>query len=64
MKSIFRTQLDWKRAWQESARVDAGRHAIPRIVDAGCNAVATVGLYAGGAAAQSGEENDGAEGGK
>jgi hypothetical protein len=64
MKSIFRTQLDWNRFSPASARVHAGRHAIPGIVDAGGNAVPAVGLYAGAAAGQGSEEDDGAEGGK
>ena len=41
-----------------------GRHAIPSIVNASGNAVAAVGFYAGAAAAQGREEEDGAEGGK
>jgi hypothetical protein len=64
MKSIFRTQLDCNRFCRASARVHAGRHAISSIVDAGGNAVPAVGSYAGAAAAQGSEEDDGAEGGK
>jgi hypothetical protein len=64
MKSIFRTQLDWNRFCRVSARMHARRHAMVRIVDAGSNAVAAVGPYAGAAAAQGSEEDDGAEGGK
>jgi hypothetical protein len=64
MKSIFRTQLDWKRVCRASARVHARCHAVVRIVDASGNAVAAVGSYAGAAAAQGSEEDDGAEGGK
>jgi len=63
MKSIFRTQLDWNRFWRASARVHAGRDAVPGIVDASGDPVAAVGFHAGGAATESGEEDDGAEGG-
>ena len=63
MKSIFRTQLDWKRLWRASARVHTRRHAMPRVVDTGGDPVAAVGFHAGGAATESGEEDDGAEGG-
>jgi hypothetical protein len=64
MKSIFRTQLDWNRFCRASARMYTGRHAIPSIVNASGNAVAAVGFYAGAAAAQGSEEEDGADGGK
>jgi hypothetical protein len=64
MKSIFRTQLDWNRFCPASARVHAGCHAIPGIVNAGGNAVPAVGFYAGATAAQGSEEDNGAEGGK
>src|ERR1044072_9165388 len=64
MKSIFRTQLDWKWLCRASARMHACRHAMSRIVDAGRSAVAAVGFHAGAAAAQGSEDVEGAEGGK
>jgi hypothetical protein len=64
MKSIFRTKLDWNRFCRASARVHAGGHAIPGIVDASGNAVPAVRSYAGAAAAQGSEKDEGAEGGK
>ena len=64
MKSIFRTQRDWNRLCRASARVHARRYAVPRVVDAGGHPVAAVGFHAGAAAAESSEEDDGAEDGK
>lgn len=42
----------------------ARRNTMPRIVNAGGDPMAAVGFHAGAAAAENGEEDDGAEGGK
>ena len=60
----FSRAAELESPWRALAGVDAGRYAVPRIVDSGGDAMAAIGLHAGAAAAQSSEEDDGAEYGK